>query len=58
MRPRTIQSTLSADAVRDIRKRYMQGEKLDSIGHTYRIGRAAVCMIAKRKRRADVEDVR
>jgi len=36
----------------------MQGEKLDSIGHTYRIGRAAVCMIAKRKRRADVEDVR
>ena len=58
MRPMTIQSKLSAEQVRDIRRRYMQGEKLDSIGHTYRIGSSAVCMIAKRKRRADVEDVR
>jgi len=54
MRPRAIQSKLSAEQVRDIRRRYNQREKLDSIAHTYRISRSAVSMIAKRKRRADV----
>jgi hypothetical protein len=57
VRPKTIQSNLTVEAVREIRKRHAQGEKLDSIAHSFRIGSSAVCMIAKRKRRADVKDL-